>query len=134
MGVTAQNDTVAGAAPSGGNLNFNPSTPAAPPAPSLASGRRRDASSARPSQQEWNAADARSGYEPGESNGVALGAVTADADAFMSPSDRGLARLLRRLLVGTYSLVWLLVLLYLAYRYWRWKQQSAAAARRNLNT
>ncbi len=50
---------------------------------------------------------------------------STDEETLMSPGNRQLARILRDLLAGTYLMVLLLLLLYGAYRYCRWKQRQA---------
>jgi prepilin-type N-terminal cleavage/methylation domain-containing protein/prepilin-type processing-associated H-X9-DG protein len=62
---------------------------------------------------------------PVPSHASSNGAVPSnDADLMMSPFDRQLVRLLQRFIVWSYLLLWLLLLLYLAYKYWQRLQEA----------
>jgi type II secretory pathway pseudopilin PulG len=52
-----------------------------------------------------------------------------DDNSTMSPTNRKVARVLRDFLGGTYFLILLLVLLYSAYRVWRWQQDPVRKRR-----
>ena len=47
-----------------------------------------------------------------------------DPDQFMSPFNRQLARFLQRLIIGSYLLLWLLLLLFIAYKLWQRAQEA----------
>jgi hypothetical protein len=47
----------------------------------------------------------------------------------MSPFDRKLARYLRHIIFGTYSLIWLRFLIFAAYRIWRWMEERESKRR-----
>ena len=52
-------------------------------------------------------------------------------DTMMSPFDRAVAAYLRDIIVGTYLLILLLLLLFVAYRIWRWTQNPERKRRRS---
>jgi hypothetical protein len=54
-----------------------------------------------------------------------LVAANLDDDSVMSPGNRQAATVFRAFLAGTYLLVLLALLLYAAYRYWRWRQSPS---------
>ena len=56
-------------------------------------------------------------------NSTPAAAGPPDDDLTMSPFDRKVARLLRHIIYGTYSLIWLLFLIFAAYRIWRWMRE-----------
>jgi prepilin-type processing-associated H-X9-DG protein len=58
-------------------------------------------------------------------------ASVAEVAALMSPGNQEIARVLRDFLGGTYITVLLLLLLYAAYRYLRWKQKQMARRSRD---
>ena len=55
--------------------------------------------------------------------------VVAPPDDGMSAANRHAAAVMRGFLVGTYILIWLLLLAYLAYRYWAWQQKRKSRRR-----
>lgn len=60
-----------------------------------------------------------------ETNVPAIVSTGADDDSVMSPENRKAAHIMRSVLTGSYLLILILLLMYAAYRYWRWKQTAA---------
>ena len=72
---------------------------------------------------------------PGVTNGVAIQistntAAPPDEDSGMSSFDRRIAHFLRHVIFGTYLLILLMFLLFMAYRIWRWTQDPERKHRR----
>jgi uncharacterized protein (DUF58 family) len=57
-----------------------------------------------------------------------------DDDSAMSPGNRQAATVFRGFLAGIYFLVLLALLLYAAYRYWRWRQSPSRKLLRRSET
>jgi prepilin-type processing-associated H-X9-DG protein/prepilin-type N-terminal cleavage/methylation domain-containing protein len=66
---------------------------------------------------------------PAASQANAPGEVTGDSDSGMSDFNRELTRRLQHDVVWGYFLLWLLLLLYVSYRIWRWCQKRDAKLR-----
>ena len=63
---------------------------------------------------------------PPETNALtSVNLATNDPDQAMSPAERKVARIFRSAMVGSYGLVLLALLAYVAYRYWRSLDQPA---------
>jgi prepilin-type N-terminal cleavage/methylation domain-containing protein/prepilin-type processing-associated H-X9-DG protein len=79
-----------------------------------------------------------SNSEPSEvelaTNAPILVAANMDDDSAMSPGNRQAATVFRGFLAGTYFLVLLALLLYAAYRYWRWRQSPSRKLLRRSET
>ena len=79
-----------------------------------------------------------SNSEPSEvelaTNAPKLVAANMDDDSAMSPGNRQAATVFRGFLAGIYFLVLLALLLYAAYRYWRWRQSPSRKLLRRSET
>ncbi len=67
-------------------------------------------------------------------NAPLLEAANTDDDGTMSPGNRLAATVFRDFLVGTHFLLLLALLLYAAYRYWRWRQSPSRQVLRRSQT
>jgi prepilin-type processing-associated H-X9-DG protein/prepilin-type N-terminal cleavage/methylation domain-containing protein len=119
------------AAGSGVISNANPKIPAPVtprPRTTAGSGKNYGSTLAPSNPQTLPPATQSAPVLAGASAGIT--AATNDDDRLMSPFDRQLAKFLQRLIVWSYLLLWLLLLLYLAYKFW--ERQQKAKHRREL--
>lgn len=110
-----------------------PSLPAAVPAsPGMAGSSSHQGMFSRTAgQSEIEVSNTAAGNVLSDTNSPAAKALPANAnEAMMSPFDRELASFLREIIFGTYFLILLLLLLFTAYRVWRWSQSPARKRRR----
>ena len=94
--------------------------PQSPPGTAL--GSRNNFGKTYPTPIDTQNPPAATGMVPAASGGGAM--ASNDPDQFMSPFNRQLARFLQRLIIGSYLLLWLLLLLFIAYKLWQRAQEA----------
>jgi prepilin-type processing-associated H-X9-DG protein len=109
-----------------------PAAPRRPPEtiPAAAAGRAGTTTMASgPIQSAFSNSVSERAAATTDSSGGAAVSTPSDDDSTMAPFDRRIADFLRHLIFGTYLLILLLILLFIAYRIWQWTQDTGRKRR-----